>query len=257
MALITFMSDFGYSDHYVAAVKAKIFQIDPTVHVIDISHSIDSFNIAHGSYILNAVFRDFPQGTVHLVGVNSFKNLLLPFLALKLEGHYFVGADNGILGLISEQEPEVVVKIDKTQFLFSTFPEKEIFAPVAVKLALGHSIYDLGIPFDGMKMMIGRKIRATRRQIAGNIIRVDHYGNLITNIDKQVFEILSKDKVFKIILGRETLSLVHDIQNFPDDGEIFAIFNNNNFLEIGINRGNASELLGLHFDSPVSIIFSE
>jgi S-adenosylmethionine hydrolase len=257
MALITFMSDFGYSDHYVAAVKAKIYQMAPTVQIIDISHNIAHFDIAHGAYVLDAVFRDFPHGTVHIVGVNSFSYLRYTYIAIKLEGHFFVGPDNGILGLISEQEPEAVVKIDKDQYLASSFPEKEVFAPVAVKLASGSSILEIGSPFEGMKKMIGRKIKATKKQITGNVLRVDHYGNLVTNIDKNTFDFLSKEKTFKVVLGREILTQLNENQNFSEDGEIFAFFNSKGFLQIGINKGNASELLGLHFDSNISIVFSE
>lgn len=257
MALITFMSDFGYTDHYVAAVKAKILQIEPSIQIIDISHNINFFDLAHGSYVLNAVFRDFPIETVHLVGINSFDNLHLPQLALKLEGHFFVGSDNGLFSLISEEQPEFVVKIDNNVFQNSTFPERDILAPVAVKLALGTPIFEVGNAFDGMNKMIGRKIRATKKQITGHVVRVDHYGNLITNIDKKVFNFLSNGKQFRIILGRESLNQVHDISQISEDGEIFVIFNSTGFLQIGINKGNASELLGLHFDSPINIIFSE
>lgn len=257
MGLITFMSDFGCSDHYVAAVKARIFNLDPSIPVIDISHNIDQFDFAHGSYVLNAVFRDFPPGTVHIAAVSSFSNLVAPFLALKLEGHYFVGYDNGLFALISEQEPEIVVQIDKSLYPSSAFPEKEIFAPVSVKIVNGTPIGELGTLNEGMKKMIGRKLKATKKQIAGNVTRVDHYGNLITNIDKKTFQILSKDKDFRLILGREVVNKINDSQDFSEDGEIFAFFNDNNFLQIGINKGNASELLGLRFDSNVSIFFPE
>lgn len=257
MALITFMSDFGYTDHYVAAVKARILQIEPSIHITDISHNIDFFDLAHGSYVLNAVFRDFPLETVHLIGINSFDNLHLPLLALKLEGHFFVGPDNGIFSLISEELPEAVVEINKNEYQNSTFPEKDILAPVAAKLALGTPIHELGDAFDGLNKMIGRKLRATKKQITGHVVRVDHYGNLITNIDKKVFDHLSKDKKFRIILGRESLNQVHDISQISEDGEIFSIFNSKGYLQIGINKGNASELLGIHFDSSINIIFAD
>ncbi|MDQ3394684.1 MAG: SAM-dependent chlorinase/fluorinase [Bacteroidota bacterium] len=251
------MSDFGYSDHYVAAVKARIYQLDPSIQVIDISHNIDQFDFSHGSYILNSVFRDFPLGTVHIAGVGSFNNLQLPYLALKLEGHFFLGFDNGFFGLISEQEPEAVVQIDINQYPLTSFPEKDIFAPISVKLANGQPIVDQGDLFEGMKKMIGRKLRATKKQISGNVVRVDHYGNLITNIDKKTFDFLSREKTFRLILGRESINQINNNQNFSEDGEIFAFFNSNDILEIGINKGNASELLGLRFDSNISVVFSE
>lgn len=257
MAIITFMSDFGYSDHYIAAVKARLLSLDPSLQVVDISHNIEHFNISHGSYVLGAVFRDFPAATVHLASVNTFGHVKESFIALELEGHYFVGADNGLFGLLSEHEPSLTVKLNEEHYGHTSFPAKDIFAPVAAKLASGTPLAELGTVYNDYIRMIGRKIRATKKQISGNIIRVDHYGNLITNIEKSVFDILSKAKKFNIILGRESLDQVHQSYNNAEDGDIFAIFNSSGFLEIGINKGNASELLGLYFDSPIHINFME
>ncbi|CAN5364952.1 SAM-dependent chlorinase/fluorinase [soil metagenome] len=257
MAIITFMSDFGYSDHYIAAVKAKLLILDPSLQVIDISHHIEHFNISHGSYVLGAVFRDFPAGTVHMASVNTFSYYKEAFIALELENHFFVGADNGLFGMLSDQEPSLTVKIESKNYISSSFPAKDVFAPVAAKIATGTPLTELGVPYVDYKRMIGRKIRATKKQISGNIVRVDHYGNLITNIGKNVFDILSKNKKFNIVFGRESIEQVYRDYNNAEDGDIFAIFNSSGFLEIGINKGNASELLGLNFDSPVFINFME
>ena len=104
MGLITFLSDFGYRDHYVAAVKARILQLAPTQPVFDITHAVDPFNIAHAVHVLQAVFRDFPAGTVHLIGVNDLGRgadkdgvVYSGWHAAMYQEHYFVVADNGIL----------------------------------------------------------------------------------------------------------------------------------------------------------------
>jgi S-adenosyl-L-methionine hydrolase (adenosine-forming) len=254
MAIITFLSDFGESDHYVAAVKAKILSINNALQIVDLSHQIAACDIAHGAYVLKSVFRDFPEGTVHLVAVNSTGQQDDKHIAIKLEGHYFIGSDNGLFGLISDQNAEYQIDININNNK-STFPAKQILSAAAAKLASGTNITDLGQPIEHFKKMLGRHLKANKSLISGHVIRVDHYGNLITNIDKQTFDILSKQKAYNVIFSRENSRRIHLNVNSVDAGDIFVIFNDQGNLEIGINQGNASELLGLGYDSPVMINF--
>ncbi|HNP19361.1 MAG TPA: SAM-dependent chlorinase/fluorinase [Fulvivirga sp.] len=254
MAIITFLSDFGESDHYVAAVKAKILSINNALQIVDLSHQIAACDVAHGAYVLNSVFRDFPEGTVHLVAVNSAGQPGDSQIAIKLEGHYFIGTDNGLFGLISDQNPEYQVDINISKQA-STFPTKQILAEAAAKIAGGTSITDIGQPIEHYKKMLGRHLKANKSLISGHVIRVDHFGNLITNIDKTAFDILSKGKAYNITFSRENSRRIHENVNNVDAGDIFIIFNDQHKLEIGINQGNAAELLGLGYDSPVMINF--
>lgn len=256
MAIITFLSDFGARDHYVAAVKAKILSINPDLFIIDISHQIASCDIAHAAYVLKAVFKDFPAGTIHIVAVNTAGQPGDKYIAIKLEGHYFIGTDNGLFGLISEQEAAVKVDINQ-EVLKTSFPAKQIFAPAAAKLATGTALEALGTELPDYKRMLGRSLKANKKQIVGHVVQVDHYGNLITNIDKTTFDILSKEKRFEISFGRENSRRIHESINSVDAGDLFIIFNDQNFLELGINQGMAAELLGLNYDSPVTITFDE
>lgn len=256
MAIITFLSDFGDSDHYVAAVKATILSANPHACIIDISHQVQHCDIAHGAYILKAVFRDFPKGTIHIVAVNSTGQRGDRHLAVKLEGHYFVGADNGFFGLISDQEAEYVADIN-TEGQVSTFPTKTILAPAAVALAEGKTIETLGHPTEGFKKMIGRHLKANKRLMSGHVIRVDHFGNLITNIDKATFELLSQQKNYNITFSRENSRRIHANPHSVEAGDLFTLFNDQGLLEIGINQGHAAELLGMTYDSTVMVIFDE
>jgi S-adenosylmethionine hydrolase len=252
MPLITFLSDYGCRDHYVAAVKAKIFSLDASLPVIDITHHIEHFNVAHGSFVLKSVFRDFPENTVHMVAINSVGQRGEHYLALRLENHFFVGTDNGLLGLLSEQEPEEIVRLPSA---FTTFPAKDIFAPAAVSLARGAALATVGKPTTKFKKMLPRQLKATKTQISGNVVQVDNYGNLITNIDKQTFDHLNSNNSFRIVFGRETSEMVCQSYQETDCGDCFLLFNSLGLLEIGIHNGNASELLGLEFDSPVHVHF--
>lgn len=257
MAIVTLLTDSGESDHYVAAIKARIISVNPGIRIEDISHKIKPSDIAHAAFVLRSVFRDFPKGTVHLVGVDSTGNRGDAFIAVQLEDHFFVGCDNGLFGLISEKPHQQLVELNAIKTVSTTFPERDVFAPTAVKLASGVSITNLGIPMSTFKKMIDRQVKATKKQITGTVIRVDRFGNLITNIPKEAFDVLSKDKVYTIQFGGEKFRRIHAQYNQADQGECFIIFNSLGLLEVGIYKGNAAELLGLDYDSTVNIFFEE
>lgn len=255
MALITFLSDFGETDHYVASVKAKILAFNPNLRIVDISHGIEACNLAHASYVLESVFRDFPEGSIHLVAVASTSGPEDRFVGLQIDSHYFLGNDNGIWGLLGEGEASQVVEIPS--HLNTSFPAKDILAPVAAKLASGASLSDVGSPVTAYKRMLPRTSRASKKQIHGQVVHVDHYGNLVTNILQKDFEVLSQGKGYTIKFGRESIHHVQNSYNSVDHGDVFLLFNSRGLLEIGISHGNAANLLGLHYDSPVIVQFEE
>ncbi len=257
MAIVTLLTDSGESDHYVAAIKAKILTINPGTRLVDISHQIQPCDIAHAAFVLRSVFREFPKGTTHLVGIHSTGQRNDAFIALQLEDHFFVGTDNGLFGLISEKPHQNLAELNTLNTMQSTFPEKDIFAPAAAKLASGMAIADIGKPMASFKKMIDRQVKATKKQIAGHVINVDNFGNLITNIPKEAFDILSKEKTYTIQFGGEKFRRIHTQYNQADEGECFLLFNSLGLLEIGIYKGHASELLGLAYGSMVNIIFEE
>jgi S-adenosyl-L-methionine hydrolase (adenosine-forming) len=257
MPIVTLLTDSGESDHYVAAIKAKIISVNPGVRIVDISHAIASCDIGHAAFVLRSVFREFPKGTVHLVGVDAVGNRGDAYIAAQLEDHFFVTTDNGLLSLISEKSHQYLAQLTVATANNSTFPERDIFAPAAAKLASGVSLTDLGKPFPGLKRMIDRQVKATKKQITGQVIRVDSAGNLITNIPKEAFDVLSKDKAYTVQFGGEKFRRIHSQYNQAEQGECFILFNSSGLLEIGIYKGNASELLGLSYDSTVNISFEE
>jgi len=257
MAIVTLLTDSGEGDHYVAAIKARILGINPATKIVDISHKILPCDIAHAAFVLNSVFRDFPTGTVHLVGVDATGNRGDIFIALQVENHFFIGVDNGLFGLITDKPQQSLIELNTVNPVVTSFPEKDIFAPAAAKLASGGAITDLGRPLGAFKKMIGRFVKATKKQISGHVIRVDNFGNLVTNIPKDTFYALVQSKTFTAQFGGEKLKRIHSNYHQTDQGECFLIFNSLGWLEIGIYKGNASELLGLSHDSPVTITFDD
>ena len=259
MAVVTFMSDYGWKDHYVAAVKASVLAINPSLQIIDISHDIRAFDIGHGAYVLKSVFRDFPKNSVHLVSIDPVGREKPGYVAIKLEDHYFVGNDSGLFSMLSDQQNTAQVRLNNLNPKASTFPGKDILGPVAANLASGKNIHELGEPISGIQRVISRQLKATKREIVGHVIRVDKYGNLITNIPQREFEAIQKingQVPFEIQVGREVFTDFNSDYHEVESGNCYLLFNSLGLLQIGINKGNAAELLGLKLDTPISIHFS-
>ncbi|WMJ72918.1 SAM-dependent chlorinase/fluorinase [Cytophagaceae bacterium ABcell3] len=253
MALITLTTDFGYQDHYIAALKARLLG----THVIDISHDISPFNISHASYVLKNVFRDFPEGSIHLVSVNESTAVFDPCIGIKLEGHVFLGVDNGFFSLISALEPEEAVFLEgNEQSSNHVFYAKSILAPAALRLSGGASLQELGVPAEQLKKRLNMQVKTAKNLISGNIVHIDRYGNLITDIEKKVFDTICDGRDFVIKLGRETTNVIHSSYNTREFGDYLALFNSNGFLEIALSNGHASDLLGVKRNYRVMIQFS-
>jgi S-adenosylmethionine hydrolase len=255
MGLITFLSDFGYTDHYVAAVKAKIYAQSPDTQILDISHAVEPYDIAHGAFVLNSVFRDFPAGTVHLVAVDSQGSRPNRYLAVQFNGHYFLAADNGLLSLIIESKPATVVELPAQ--INTTFGAKDILAVAALALSKGVDLTSLGTPVHQYRELINRQLRLSDHAITGHVVHVDHYGNLITNVSRDSMDAIGHDRPFTVHFARETVQKISDNFTHVDEGDVICFYNQQGYLAIGINKGHASELLGLHYDSQVNVRFQQ
>lgn len=254
MALITFTSDFGERDFYVPAVKAKMLSINPQLTIVDISHQIEPYNTAQAAFLLKSVYKDFPKGTVHLLALNATDVKKDGFIAIKHEEHIFIGPNNGVLSLLSEQEPGIIVQLTDAHVQGTTFPTKDLLAPIAAKVASGAAIHDFGGPLRSIKRMIGRQFKATKQEIVGHVLQIDNYGNMLTNIPKEVFDLLNPGR-FTIRFGREEATSINHSYEEVDNGDCFVLFNSLGIMEIGINQGHGAELLGLRVDSPIYINF--
>lgn len=255
MPLATFISDYGLKDHYVAAVKASILKNCPKATIVDITHQISNGNIAQAGYCLRAVFDDFPKGTIHLVAIGAASNRQERFLAVELAGHFFVGADNGIWSLISDKTPDQCVMLPTAADMNAAFPGKFVLAPSVAELLNGTKLIDLGEPYPDYEQKLFRQLSLSNSAIQGHVVHIDHYGNLITNIDYDTFCELQKNRRFSIRFGYERFHNIQTHYNSKEFGDCVILFNSQNFLEIAINQGNASQLMGLGLNSVVAIEF--
>jgi S-adenosyl-L-methionine hydrolase (adenosine-forming) len=252
MALITFMSDFGTADFYVAATKAKILAHALDARIIDISHQIEEFNLIHAGFVLKEVLKRFPAGTVHLVSVKSELGPKEDALIIHAFDQWLVGTDNGLLSLIGKEHFSGIWRISSP---VDSFPAAGLLAEIAAKLSQNAKAESLGTATDQIKTYMLPQVRASKQAIQAQIIHIDRYGNLITNVQQAEFDYLRDSKAFEIKIGRNKLRAIST--NYADvvEGDLFALFNSMGLLEIGINEGRASDLLGLEYGSNILVEF--
>ncbi|MFC2110542.1 S-adenosyl-l-methionine hydroxide adenosyltransferase family protein [Bacteroidota bacterium] len=275
MPIITLTTDFGTKDHFVGAVKGAIYSTVPDARIVDISHEISPFNITETSYILKNVYKNFPEGTIHIVGVDSELNQDNKHIALLLNGHYFVCPDNGIISMIAaEINPSKLVEINIHDRVETSFSVLDVFVQVAAHIARGGTLEVIGKPMHDFKRLIELQpqISTEQNKIIGNVIYIDNYGNIISNITEKLFKEIGKGRSFKLKASRYEFKKIHykysDIVDFnlpthqrQSDGSRLAIFNSAGFIEIAIYKSNlktvggASSLLGLDYRDSITIEF--
>lgn len=258
--IITLTTDWGTRDFYVGAVKGKLLQKIPSANIIDISHHIAPHDIIHASFVLKNALRFFPEGTIHLLGVNNNASLETPHTLVKSHNQYFIGTDNGIFSLILDDEPEQIIHLDIHQESdYFTFPVRDLFCKVAGEIVAGSSLTTLGDEAEGIKQLQSFQPVINNTTINAKVIHIDRYQNLITNISKDMFREVGKGRPFRLHFHNRQFNItqLHEEYNEVNEAELMAIFGSSGFLEIALNLGKASELLGMGLDAPVIIEFTE
>ena len=259
MAIITLTTDLGDRDIYQAALKGSIYKLLPTVNIVDITNSVAAYNIQQAAFILKNSFHYFPDETVHLIGIDTVFNTGTRYLAIKYRNHYFVGADNGIFSLMFDAEPDEVVEINIMQDLkFLHFPLADIFVKTACHLAQGGKLTKIGIPVADIEKKMNLQPVVEKNLIKGVVIYIDSFQNVITNITKEFFNRVQQGRNFMLSFKRnETINHLSWHYNEVPEGEKLCLFGISDHLEIAINKGNASGLLGLGLGDSVIIDFLE
>lgn len=281
MSIITLTTDYGLKDHFVGALKGKILAENPDATIVDITHQIDPFNAAEASYIISASYSSFPKGTVHLIGVDAELNKENQHIAIQWNDHFFICADNGILGMMIQKiVPQKMVAINIHDRLLHDATDLDVFVTVACHLAKGGLLNVVGREISTIKDVTEMQpvVSDDRDSIRGFVIYIDHLGNLITNISKRLFIDVARGRDYEIILNEKVrqhsksniksiwakYSDVATSDKYPIkyyEGEKLAIFNEAGFLEIAIFRSNpstvgtASSLLGIGYRDPIVIEF--
>lgn len=256
MEVITLTTDLGHKDFYQAALKGSLISELPDVRIVDITHEIPSFNIPRAAFVLGNAYHYFPKNTVHIIGINTLFHEGSRYIAMKYNDHYFIGADNGIFSLLLDgNEPQEIFELNLIQDLrYLHFPLADILSKSACHIASGGAMAEIGVPIENTVEKVTLQPIFDADMIRGNIIYVDAFGNAITNISKELFNRVQKGRKFTLFFKRnETIANLSWHYNEVPEGEKLCLFGISNFLEIAINKGNASQLLGL-FDDESNII---
>ena len=253
MSIITFISDFGTSDHYISSVKASILKYNSNNTIIDISHRVKKYDLSHAAHIFKNVFEEFPRGSVHIIAVKNYESSD-KILLFQIDSHFILTFDSGIIGLICSNDKISAIEIDEKHN--KIFPEK-LMGEIASKLASGINYTTLGKPISVFKRFLDKEVSISKDKIIGYAMRVDSYGNIITNINESDFNKLLKKNsgTFIINLGVDKISKISNSYSDVGIADLFAVFNYNKFLEIGMNGGGASDLLGIKNHTPITIKF--
>ena len=260
MHMITLTSDWNEHDFYVASLKGKLLSACPSVQIIDISHRIKSFNISHAAFIVRNAYANFPENTIHIISVNSEPEKGKELLAAKKDNHYFLCADNGILGLLGGSEPEEVITLsDHYDEDPGTFIALSVFAKVACELSKGTPLSKLGKPTSEYDRQTPLRATIENNTITGSVIHIDSYQNAITNISRELFDRVGNGRTYEIFVQSKhyRLERINRLYNETDPGDLLAIFNSSGLLEIAIRDGNAAGLLKLNTNSTIRVEFKE
>ena len=260
--VITLLTDFGTKDYFVAEMKAVILKINPKAIIVDITHDVEKYNIMNASFILACAYKWFPKGTVHVVVVDPGVGTPRRGIAIKTKNYYFVGPDNGVLMMAALKDGiEKVVEITNKKYMLgeisTTFHGRDIFAPVAAYISLGISldkigkqIHDYIIPNYASPKII------CKNKVEGLIIHIDSFGNIITNINKDIIEKIGLnyyDNVRIIIGNHELITKFLPSYGYAKEGDFLTLIDSENFFEISINKGSAARILKVNTGDKVII----
>jgi S-adenosylmethionine hydrolase len=260
--LITFTTDFGLSDPFVGIMHGVVLNIQPDTRIIDLCHSIASYDIFDGAWTIAQSYQFFPPGTVHVVvidpGVGSARRPII----VETERHIFVAPDNGVLSLIEANEDRFVVRHITAERFFlpsvsQTFHGRDIFAPVAGWLSKGVTPSEFGPEIsDYVQTPLPQVERVGEAGLRGVVIKVDKFGNLITNISASDAPELfaSHAKTVNILIAGQTLTRICQSYAEGREDEVFAIIGSSGYLELAAKQASAAEKLAVGVGSPVGVV---
>lgn len=253
--VLTLLTDYGTTDHYVAAVKGVILGICPGVPLVDVTHHIPSFSVEEGAFTLSQAWRTFPAGTVHLAVVDPGVGGTRRALAATVENHFFVAPDNGLLGLVLAEDAvvhEITAEEYFRQPVSRTFHGRDIFGPVAAHLATGIALEKFGPRVeDWFRPGFTAPSRLSRKSWSGSVLKVDHFGNVVTNFAVDRFEL--HDEEFELQIGLHSVYRTFPSYGFAPVGELFLVAGSSGFWEVSMNQGSAGIVLGVGAGAPLEL----
>jgi S-adenosylmethionine hydrolase len=262
--IITLTTDFGSNDHFVGAMKGVILDIVPDAQIIDICHAVQAFDVLDGALTISQAYSYFPNRTVHVVVVDPGVGTARRPIVASSDKYHFVAPDNGVLSLVYAREERMHVRHITSEHYFqqpvsNTFHARDIFSPVAAYLAKEVDALKFGDEIEDFVRFSAPKPKAVEEnRLRGVVLKVDRFGNLVTNVTPQDAPMLfAAGKAFKIVVGNREITEIHSAYAEGAPGEVFGVLGSMGFLEIAANRGAAAQLTGAGKGSDVTIILGE
>ena len=265
LVIVTLTTDFGLRDGYVAAMKGVMLALEPGLTLLDVSHEVAPQDVMEGGYVLGQALPFLPEQAVHLAvvdpGVGTTRRAIASRFLCDGRNHYFVGPDNGLLSLLCREEPpQEVVVLDRPDAWrvptpSSTFHGRDIFAPVAARLAGGMSLRDVGTPTESVQAMHWPLPRYDAEGVDGWVVHIDHFGNCITNITAAEIQRHQPFAAFKCYIGSTILRGLSSTYGSVSPGDPLILTGSGGHLEIAIRGGNAAELLSVNRGDSVNLVF--
>jgi len=263
--IITLTTDFGTNDHFIGTMKGVILSIEPDAQIIDICHAVQAFDVLDGALTISQAYSYFPTGTIHMVVVDPGVGTARRPLIVSSDRHHFVAPDNGVLSLIYQREQRLSARHVTGEHYFlqpvsNTFHARDVFSPVAAYLAKGVDPEKFGEPVTDFVRFSAPKPKAVNENtLRGVVLKVDRFGNLITNITPQDAPMLFGENpgAFKIVVGQREIREIKEAYALGAPGEVFGIMGSMGYLEVAANRGSAAQLLGVGKGTDVNIVLGE
>ena len=256
--IIALLTDFGSRDHYAGTMKGIALGICAEATLVDITHDVPPHDVLAGALELAACYRYFPAGTIFLVVVDPGVGSSRRGIAAEAGDYKFVAPDNGVLTpVLDDHDPKRIVELSERRYarptVSRTFEGRDRFAPAAAWLAKGIDLAALGRQAGGVHRLDIPQPETSGETIVGRVLRVDRFGNLITNIDRRTFEKLTGGGAVDIRIGPHQVSKLVSTYADAASGEICALFGSTDHLEIAANGANAARQLGLDRGAAVHV----
>ena len=262
--IITLTTDFGTNDHFVGAVKGVILDIVPEAAIVDISHAVQAYDVLDGALAISQTYSYFPTGTVHMVVVDPGVGTTRRPIIASSDGYHFVAPDNGVLSMVYAKEQRMHVRHVTSDHYFrqpvsNTFHGRDVFAPVAAYLAKMVDSHKFGEEIeDYVRFAAPRPKPVAENRLRAVVLKVDRFGNLITNVTPEDAPALFAGKVgFKIVVGSKEITAIRTAYAEGTPGEVFGILGSMGYLEIVANRAAAAQITGAGKGSEVSVLLGE
>jgi S-adenosylmethionine hydrolase len=256
-AIITLTTDYGTNDHLVGTLKGVILKINPDVTIVDITHQVSPYDLLDGALAIGSAYAYFPARTIHVVVVDPGVGTERRPLLVSSENQYFVAPDNGVLSLVYEKDANIVVRHANAEHYYlqpvsKTFHGRDVFAPLAAWLSKGWQTASMGEEIQDYKRFALPRPKSSDGVVNGIVMRVDNFGNLVTNFrSDDLPEAAVQTGKLSLQVGTQSVSRLVETFALGKAGEPVAYVGSSGYVEIAVNKGNASRTLGIGRGKPV------